>query len=78
MGPGTGGSEADLSDVETQVFDTMKKLGATSEAAAKTVDELRKPTHMTRNIIAFILESLLKKGVIVQVGEGDARKFFLK
>ena len=68
----------ELSDVETTVFAAMKEMGATSEASAKSVDELRKPTHMTRNIIAFILESLLKKDVIGQVGIGDGRRFYVR
>ncbi len=67
----------DLTPNAQKVYDTLKKLGATSEEKLKTADDVMKASQMGKGLVNSALQELQNKGYAKRVARQKSAGYFI-
>ncbi len=67
----------DLTPNAQKVYDTLKKLGATSEEKLKTADDVMKASQMGKGLVNNALQELQNKGYAKRVARQKSAGYFI-
>lgn len=59
-----------LSDIESRFVEALRASAATAPANALATPDVAAKLGLTRNVCAFVLEELARKGVLAKTSEG--------
>lgn len=60
-----------------KIYETMKKLGASSEDKLKTADDIMKAAGMGKGIVNNALQELMNKGYVKRVARQKSAGYYL-
>lgn len=67
----------ELTNQEKQVYEGLKKVGATAEEKMKTADDVMRSIRLPKGIVNNALQSLIKKGYIKRVAREKSAGYFV-
>jgi predicted transcriptional regulator len=67
----------DLTTNAQKVYDSLKRLGSTSEEKLKTADDIMKASQMGKGIVTNALQELQNKGYAKRVVRQKSAGYFL-
>ncbi|MGC8645076.1 MAG: transcriptional regulator [Thermoplasmata archaeon] len=67
----------DLSANAQKVYDSLKKLGSTSEDKMKTADDVMKASQMGKGVVANALQELQNKGYVKRVARQKSAGYYI-
>lgn len=67
----------ELNPIESLVVKAMQELGATSENALKTADDIAKKANRPKSLVTNTLVTLAQKGVVKRVAREKAAGYYL-
>ncbi|MCL5793434.1 MAG: transcriptional regulator [Candidatus Thermoplasmatota archaeon] len=67
---------ADLTPNAQKIYDTIKRLGATSEDKLKTADDVMKASALGKAMVNAALQELTNKGYVKRVARQKSAGYF--
>lgn len=68
---------AELSNQEKQLYEALKKLGASGEDKMKTADDIMRAAKLPKGMVNNGLQSLIQKGYVKRVAREKAAGYYL-
>lgn len=67
----------ELNNQERQIYEALKKLGASSEEKLKTADDIMRTARLPKGMVNNGLQALVQKGYVKRVAREKAAGYFL-
>jgi predicted transcriptional regulator len=67
----------DLTTNAQKVYDSLKRLGSTTEEKLKTADDIMKASQMGKGVVTNALQELQNKGYVKRVVRQKSAGYFL-
>jgi predicted transcriptional regulator len=67
----------DLTTNAQKVYDSLKRLGSTTEEKLKTADDIMKASRMGKGVVTNALQELQNKGYVKRVVRQKSAGYFL-
>lgn len=75
--PPAGGAPPEMSDQQKKVYETMKRLSATSPDKGKTADDIMKAGKFPKGQMLAWIQEMEKKGIVKRVSRDKAAWYYL-
>ena len=66
----------ELTNQEKQVYEAMKKIGASAEEKMKTADDIMRASRLPKGVVTNSLQSLIKKGYARRVAREKSAGYY--
>lgn len=68
---------AELNNQEKQIYEALKKLGASAEDKMKTADDIMRAAKLPKGMVTNGLQALIQKGYAKRVAREKAAGYFV-
>lgn len=67
----------ELSNQEKQVYESLKKLGASAEDKLKTSDDIMRTSRLPKGMVNNVLQTLQQKGFVKRVAREKSAGYYV-